>query len=197
MSAFIPYRLISLLIAFCLVSACHTRRDFDPAGKIDLYQLEHWKIKARVAIKTPKDSVSATLDWENNRDNFDFHLYGTFGTTYAHLIQDGQEAVLKLSEEKTYYHSDAEQLLSQSLGWEFPIDALSYWIKGLPSHKPGESINRQDNGLLSAANLNGWQVNFSRYQNYSGYSMPRIIKAVHPRMSLKLLIKDWTFMQPD
>lgn len=188
------YWLITILL--CCLSACSQYVPIDPNTKTNLYQLDHWKIKARVAVKNNQESFSATLDWKKAQKKFNFHLYGLFGATYAHLIQNSHDAILRLPDDRTYYHSNAEQLLHQTLGWNFPIDALSYWVKGLPSNKQGESIVRMNNGNLEEAYFNNWQVSFSRYQNYSGYLMPKVIKATHPQMSIKLVIQSWTFL-PD
>ena len=188
--------LSSLVIATCLilVGGCSSKPiNYDPAS-INLSKLDHWLVKARVAIKTPEESVSATLDWEKKAEDFDFHIYGMFGATYAHLIQQGNQATLKLPEDQVFYHNDAEQLLYQSLGWDFPVDALSFWIKGLPSGKSGEALTRDLEDNLSEVTYGDWRVTFSRYQNYSGHLMPKMIKAEHPQLSLKVVVKDWDFL---
>lgn len=183
-----------VVLSLTLIIGCQSTRTVTPPADTNLSDLNHWQIKARVAIKTPEDNVTATLDWVKTGHEFDFHIYGTFGITYAHLIQEQQQAVLKLPDDQVFYHQDAQQLLYQSLGWDFPIDALSYWIKGIPSNKSGELINRNQSGDLGEAYLNDWKVEFSRYQNYSGFRMPRIIKAIHPQMTLKVVVKDWDFL---
>ena len=177
-----------------LLTACSGKKvEYNPATT-NLSDLNHWMLKARVAIKTPEENVSATLDWEKKADDFDFHIYGMFGATYAHLTQEGRKAVLKVPDDQVFYHQDAEQLIYQSLGWDFPIDALSYWIKGVPSYKAGEILTRDEQENLSKVEFGDWQVTFSRYQNYSGYKMPKMIKAKHPQMSLKVVVKDWEFL---
>ncbi|TQV76472.1 outer membrane lipoprotein LolB [Aliikangiella marina] len=189
-------KLVSLLITFLLVislTGCLSQpKLYTPSG--NLADQQNWQLKARVAIKTPEDSVNATLDWQTQSQAFDFHLYGTFGVTYAQLIQEPNQAVLKLPDDKIFYHQDAQQLLYQSLGWDFPIEALSFWIKGLPSYKPGEIVSRNEAGQLAEVLLNDWQIEFQRYKQYAGYTMPRIVKATHPQMSLKVVVKEWEFL---
>jgi len=163
-----------------------------PTGS--LAEQQNWQLKARVAIQTPEESVNATLDWHTQSKQFDFHLYGTFGITYAQLIQEPHQAVLKLPDDQVFYHQDAQQLLYQSLGWDFPIEALASWVKGLPSYKPGEMVSRNQEGQLSEVLLNDWRIEFQRYKQYSGYTMPRIVKATHPQMSLKVVVKEWEFL---
>lgn len=160
---------------------------------IELSDRQHWQLKARVALKSEQESYSATLDWHKQANNFDFHLYGLFGATYAQLIQENELATLKLPDDQVFYHQDAEQLLYQSLGWDFPVDALSYWVKGLPSGKTGEIVSRNEKGVLQNIVFQDWQVDFSRYQNFSGYLMPKRIVATHPKLSLKIILKQWQF----
>lgn len=186
----------NILVAFALIFivGCQSRTTIVPPKDANLAELNHWQIKARVAITTPEDNVTATLDWLKTGEEFNFHIYGTFGVTYANLIQQADQAILKMPDDQIFYHQDAQQLLYQSLGWDFPIDALSFWIKGLPSNQSGELINRNQEGELDEAYLNDWKVEFSRYQFYSGFKMPRIIKATHPQMTLKVVVKDWDFL---
>ncbi|MEW4365572.1 lipoprotein insertase outer membrane protein LolB [Aliikangiella maris] len=156
-----------------------------------LADIHYWDLKARVAIKTAEDSVTATLDWKKRADDFNFHLYGTFGVTYAQLSQQGYQAKLELPDDQTFYHQNAQQLLYQSLGWDFPIEALSYWVKGQPSNLSGELVTRDNSGQLSLIYFNDWQVSFQNFQDFQGQILPKIIKATHPQMSMKVVLKSW------
>ena len=185
---------IGLIPLLFLLSGCQSKILPKPEGS--LADMQHWQLKARVSIRSVEDNVTATLDWQKQGQVFDFHLYGTFGVTYAHLIQKSEHAVLKLPDDQVFYHQDAQQLLYQSLGWDFPIDALAHWIKGLPAYRQGEIINRNPLGQIDQVLLNDWQVDFSRYEEFSGFSMPKIIKASHPQITLKIVVKDWHFLPP-
>lgn len=180
------------ILSIIFLTGCQTQNIKKTSG--NLAQQQHWKMKARVAIKTPEDNVTATLDWQKQNSEFDFHLYGLFGVTYAQLIQEKNKAILNLPEDRSYTHSNAQQLLYQSLGWDFPIDALTYWVKGLPSYHSDEQVSRNQQGQIEIIQLNDWTVTFKQYQSYSGYVMPRMIKAIHPQMSLKVVVKDWEFL---
>lgn len=190
-----PFFTLSLAVLLSALTGCSfTKQSHSGYGQTPLAELNHWQVKARVAIRTPEESVSASLDWQKQAQNFDFHIFGMFGATYAHLTQAGHQATLLLPEDQTYYHQDAEQLLYQALGWDFPLDALSYWIKGLPSGKSGEAITRNDKQELSKILFKDWKVTFSRYGEYAGYQMPSRITAEHPQLRLKVVVKDWSFL---
>ncbi|MGX5173299.1 lipoprotein insertase outer membrane protein LolB [Aliikangiella sp. IMCC44653] len=185
--------IISILLMTLLTGCGATKKASLSARGHSLAQIKHWQVQARISVITSEDNVAATLDWTTHEQDFDFHVYGTFGITYAHLTQNGHSAKLALPDEQTFYHQDAEQLLYQSLGWDFPLKALSYWIKGLPSNLAGEQVYLNEIGQLKTVALNGWQVEFSRYQDYLGFKMPKMIKAKHPQMKLKIVIRDWEF----
>jgi len=176
-----------------LITACTSLPYKQQKQQTQLSERQFWFLKARVAIKTKEENVSANLEWEKTGNDFDFHIYGMFGATYTHLTQEGQKATLKLPEDQVFYHQNAQQLMQDNLGWDFPINALSYWIKGLPSGKEGETIRRNAKGLLQTISFRGWLVTFSRYQDFSGYQMPKMLKAKHPQMSLKIAVKKWNF----
>jgi outer membrane lipoprotein LolB len=185
------------LLAF-LLSACAGKRvnlNSDSVQNIPLSKLQHWQLNARVAIKTPQDALTASLNWQNNNKEFDFLLSGAFGVTYAHLIQKRDSASLKIPDSDKLYHNNAEQLLNQTLGWDFPIKALSYWVKGLPSGQPGERVHHNKQGQLIQINLNQWQIVFSKYKRYQGILLPKMIKATHPDLSLKIVAKKWQFFE--
>lgn len=184
---------LSLLLGGCQSLQQTSLNRYGPA---QLSQQQHWFIKARVAIQSPEENISATLEWRNTGKDFNFHLYGLLGATYAHLLQENGQATLQLPDDQTYYHQDSSELLSQTLGWEFPMEALSSWIKGLPSGKAGEKITRDKDGQIESIALRDWQVEFSAFERYSGYLMPRKITASHPQLRLKILVKRWDFFQP-
>ncbi|MDQ7051021.1 MAG: lipoprotein insertase outer membrane protein LolB [Enterobacterales bacterium] len=156
---------------------------------------EQWLLKARIAIKTPKDSLTASLKWQNNQANFDFHLSGAFGTTYAHLVQTDDFASLKIPDHAEQKANNAERLLSQNLGWHFPIKALSFWVKGLVSGQTGEQVTRNPEGQITHIQLNQWSIEFKKYKHFQGYLLPKMIIATHPDIRIKLVAKKWRFLE--
>jgi len=185
-------------ILLTLLSACAHKSSFkllDPSKNIPITQLQHWQLKARMAIRTPEDSVTASLNWQKDDNLFDFHISGAFGATYAHLVQEKNKASLKIPDRELLTHLNAETLLQNTLGWDFPIDALSYWVKGLPSNKPNEEVHRNSLGQIEQIQLGQWHIGFSSYQNFQGYQLPKKIRAVHPQMTIKLVAKNWAFFE--
>lgn len=190
-------KIIFVLVATIVISACSTKQlvKIDSNIGIPLEKIDHWKLNARVAIRLPNESHTATLNWKKNNDTFDFYLTGAFGVTIAHIIQEKNTASLEVSKSDKLYHDDIETLLYQSLGWSFPIKQLSSWVKGLPSGDPKEVITRDSFGRIKQITFELWEVDFSKYKKYSGFILPKMINAQHPSLSLKVVAKDWDFYE--
>ncbi len=181
-----------------LTSACTYKgaiKKIDASKNIPLDQLNHWQLKARMAITTPKESITASLNWQKNNQLFDFHVSGAFGVTYAHLIQLKDKATLEIPDTQILTQDNAQVLLQNTLNWKFPINALAYWVKGLPSGEINEQVFRNDRDQIDQIQLNYWRITFSKYRNFQGYLLPKKIKAVHPQMTIKLVAKSWLFLE--
>ena len=197
-AAFNNERILFFSILLILLSACAHKghlRKIAPDKNIPLAQLNHWQLKARIAILTPKDNLTASLNWQKNNRLFDFHISGVFGATYAHLIQSKDNATLRIPDTEILTHNDAQTLLQNTLNWKFPINALAYWVKGLPSGEPRELVYRNGLGQINQIQLNDWNIKFSDYRIFQGYHLPKRIKAAHPQMTIKLVAKDWVFLE--
>ena len=192
------FNLSLLLVMLLSLGGCASKQTLklvDPSRAPKLEELQHWQLDARVAIRTPDDSITASLEWQKNDDLFDFLISGPFGVTYAHLVQLEEKATLEIPDHDTFVHYDAKTLLQQALGWDFPIDSLAFWVKGIPSGNPAEIISYNQQGRIEKIQMNFWQIDFSKYQSYQGYNLPKMIKAKHPNMSLKVVAKKWSFYQ--
>ena len=189
---------IIFLLCLTILSGCSLspkKTLIDVNQSIPLSQVSHWQLNARIAITTPEDSVTASLSWEKNADLFDFLISGAFGTTYAHLTQEKDQARLIIPDSEPLTHQNADFLLQQTLGWEFPISALSYWVKGLPSGHPREEIIYNEAGSIILIKLDLWTIELSKHKRFQGYLMPKMVKVNHPNVKMKLVAKKWLFYQ--
>ncbi len=194
---FFTARTAALTLIIVLLTGCAGRSPtlLDPAREIPLKNLQHWQLNARIAITTPSDNATASLKWKKKNSEFDFLVSGPLGVTVAHLVQEKKQAYLSIPDEEKRQHENAHVLLQQSLGWDFPIEALAFWVKGIPSGKAGEQVSYNEKGQIDSISLADWQVDFSKYRRFQGYVVPKMIKAVHPQMSIKVVAKRWQFFE--
>ncbi len=150
-----------------------------------------WQFKGRVAIHTKKDSQILRIQWIQNKNNINLRIYGSFGKTYARLLRVDGLSTLEV-DDKTYQDNNAELLLWRVLGWQIPINEMSYWIRGISGNaalSPLTTIN--SSGYLKTLDYNNWHVTYDKYKIFSHYPLPTKIKLTHPDLSLKFSIQKW------
>ncbi|PCI64268.1 MAG: outer membrane lipoprotein LolB [Gammaproteobacteria bacterium] len=190
-------RFLFSFIFIIALSGCVTKSLtlLDAKKNIPLEKANHWKLNARVAIRLPKESHTASLNWQKNNKTFDFYLSGAFGVTIAHIIQGEKQASIEVAKSEKLYHKDIELLVHNTLGWSFPIHQLSYWVKGLPSGNDKEIITRDSFDRIKHISFEEWEISFSKYRKYRGFILPKIITAKHPNLTLKIVAKKWQFYE--
>jgi outer membrane lipoprotein LolB len=183
------------VITLFLITSCSilNLKKTELSSKRTLQQQKHWEFTARVAIHVKKESHTLHLTWKKNKQDFDFYLSSSFGVSVAQIIQKNNEASLRIKKDPIRYHKSARSLLKNTLGWDFPIYRLAYWIKGLPSKKGNETIIRGKNNLIKRIQLNEWKVQFIRYSDYKNYTLPQIMIVKRNDLTLKIATKNWYF----
>ncbi|NVJ50012.1 MAG: outer membrane lipoprotein LolB [Gammaproteobacteria bacterium] len=149
----------------------------------------HWRMTGRIGIITADESNTANISWYRNGDTSELRIYGALGTTYARLTTTAGKATIELPDDKTYHGDNAELLLWQTTGWYIPVNALQRWILGIASNAP--SVQYQEDGLVKQLSFDSWQLQFQRYQSFSGLTMPKKMKATHPDITLKFSVREW------
>ena len=82
------------------------------------------------------------------------------------------------------------EIMQEQLGWQLPVTALQYWVRGLIA--PGASQAHYNTfGLLSQLKQNGFLVRFDRYQRKGQYDLPSILTITGHQLKIKLVIKQW------
>ncbi len=180
------------------IAGCSTH--FSPASLTNtkyqqtLEQLEHWKIKGRISIKTKKNSFMAHINWQQNKEQFNIRIYGSLGQTYAKIYSDGSHLVVLEIKKKRYTGNNAQSLMQRVLGWKLPVKQFSKWMKGQKTTdlSPNNySVN--DNQSLATLSYEQWQIQYQRYKTYNKILLPQKIYITHPDIQIKLSIHQWLF----
>ena len=124
---------------------------------------------------------------------------------------------LKLADGSIETAEDAESLLYQETGLEFPVNGLRYWVMGIPRPLSGLESEGQaqppTNVVLVAGSSNiesmeqsGWLIEYSRYRmvamdagqqrpeglnEKAGIEMPRKIIMKNDEVKIRLFIDRW------
>jgi len=192
---------LSLLTLLILLPACSSMRpvDVDEPARVSLYQtkseqlagISNWKMVGRLGVKSDQDGGSGHFSWKKNAGNSQMDFHGALGRGAWRLVADAGGATLELADGAIHRADSIDQLVRLQVGWEIPVDNLSWWVRGLVA--PGEFKERlfDENGNLSSLVQDGWTIEFSRYGTFDGISLPVRLTARQADWKVKLAIRNW------
>ena len=193
---------IVLLLALSFgLSACtpisQTRPDTSPetlaeARQVELLQLNNWRIQGRTVIRNKQEAWNVGLRWQQNNDEFVIQLLGPFAQGGVSIEGNNKHVTMTMDDGQKLHSSNAEELITQALGLELPINALQDWVRGLPYQQARVDLLEYDEeGRIIHLVQQGWDIDFKRYVPFKQYSLPSKIFITQPDRSLRLVITSW------
>ncbi len=189
------------LLSACTTSMLHTAvtsyQDVPTWGKEgmpSLYKLKRWQFSGRMAVEQKKGSWTANIDWQHRENDDAIKLYGLFGqgATLVHLKDN--TISIDFGNGKVATSEQAQHFISQQFGLVVPLQALRYWVLGLPD--PTAEYKRFGEGFSQY----DWVVEFERWR-WEGVSdrwrweddkqLPRKVTVLNRKAKLKLVIDQW------
>ena len=195
----------SLLIVIISLSACSLQPPTAPSSNSwqqhqqRIAKLQNWKLSGKLGFRTPEEGGSAVVNWTQENSQYQLSLSGAFGIGGAKIYGDDKTAEMLYGD--TIYRHSPQQLAMQLTGLPLPVDALSWWARGLPSPtQPAVTdLATGAGGLASGFEQAGWQLLFSRYRETGGELLPGKITGTYNldsedrSYSFKLVISSWKF----
>ncbi len=194
-------RLVALLLAILLGGGCVHRPTIVQPENLRQHQQQiqavtDWQLRGKLGIRTPDDSGSASLKWQQKDRNYQIDLSGPLGQ--KRLLISGQPGKVRLEQsgEPTQEARSPEALIKQQLGWTLPVTQLAYWVRGVPAPKGRIRLLEQDsNGLIARLQQGDWVITYSKYNNQShqgvNLALPGKITAEYRDIRLILAIRQW------
>lgn len=192
----LPLLLVALLPA---CSSMQPAASVSDAARVRLYDdrfdqlavLSSWSIEGRLAVSNDKDGGSGNFKWKKGSatNRMDFH--GALGRGAWKLHSDELGAELELADGELHRADSVDQLVRFQVGWEIPVDQLSWWVLGLAA--PGAFDQRaiDEQGNLSELLQDGWVIEYGKYREFDGFSLPVRLTARQDDWKVKLAIRDW------
>lgn len=198
-------RLSRLLVSFavlpCLTGCVSLKLGPDTANfskqppsarQTQLTKIQTWNIDGAFSFKSQGKVNLANYSWQQ-RSPTDYlitldsalHLYRVTVQGTAHQVK------LVESEQHVMTARTPEALLEKRLHTRLPIQALRFWIRGLPA--PGHYQADYDRwGHLDQLQQAGWQVQFDHYARVGSVDLPQRLSIQGPGQQIKLVIKSWS-----
>ncbi len=186
---------ICLLLGSCTTSTNLIDRNWQP-HQILVNNASSWTLQGRLNIRQANNSDTVTLNWQQMVQDFEINLSGAFGIG-ATMISGNQESIrLQQGNQNPIEAASLSELSRDYLGYEFPAEALQFWVRGIPSPDSPSTMEFNDNQLLARlsqtdAQGNQWLLEYDRYQESGGLNLPGRIRMSHPDYLLTFIIQSW------
>jgi outer membrane lipoprotein LolB len=120
------FKLILFPLVFLWLASCATVSTFHP---VNPKASAHWRAQGKILVHYQEKAETASMDWQQNADEFDVRLYGPMGLGATEL--KGQSTDMLVS----------KQILGD---YSLPVNQLIDWLKGIPTKSvPGWTVEYQ------------------------------------------------------
>lgn len=192
--------LVVILLAAC-ASVPPYGDELSRAEKLELYEaraaalrsLERWSLDGKLAVSDGEDGGTGRLEWRHEPGLSELDFRGALGRGAWQLdIQPGY-AVLHLANGESRAARDVSALVREHVGWEVPVDALGWWVRGLAA--PGRLARKDldEAGRMTRLSQRGWDVEYDRYEEFGGLALPTRLEARNGKRRVKFIMRQWTF----
>jgi outer membrane lipoprotein LolB len=171
--------LSALLLAACASQGVRLSPEQRQAAwqqhNLQLAGLQNWSLSGRVAVRAGDQGWQAGMRWSRQDDLQEIQLTGPFGGGVVLLRQDTAGVVLRDNRGEEYYDTNAERLLEQVTGWQLPVNALGYWVRGQAIPDAPQDLELDNNGRAKRLSQQQWQITYQQYGEYNGLLLPQRI----------------------
>jgi outer membrane lipoprotein LolB len=155
--------------------------------------MQQFTLQASVGIKSPDDSISANLVWQQHDGHYSARLSNFLGISLFELTEDASGSEITIKGD-TYRAVDTSTLLLQLSGWSIPLHDMPLWLRGLPGTK-GRDIVRDQFGRVIQFNLTDstgivWQL---QYQSFfpDSLALPKRLLLNSSDTQVKIVMRSW------
>jgi outer membrane lipoprotein LolB len=183
-------RTATLALCLCL-AACAGRELRPPPGawaeqRLQLEQLAHFSLQAKVALRWPEGTETARLSWEQRGGDTDLTLAGPFGAGAVAIQRRGALLEIRDGDSRRTLPAGDPAALAAATGWPVPVDALTWWLRGLPDPAGGRVKLAWKGGLPGRLEQGGWTVDYGRFARVDGLLLPQTLTLRYPAGALEL-----------
>lgn len=194
-------RLLGVCFIGLVLAGCATQPPVSETARLAAFasrqarisQLSRWSLDGRAAIRTARDGGSVTVHWRQLNERYRIDLIAPFGTGSVRLTGDAEHVRLQSSRGESAVARSARDLLNRYLGYDLPVAALRYWLRGILAPGAVEMRRLDRRGRLALLAQQGWRVEFHDYARFSDIVLPTALKLSREQVEVKLVIRNWEF----
>jgi len=159
---------------------------------VDPGSVTRFELDGRINLRVQKDAYTGRVHWEHTEAADELWFYSPLGTTVAHLRRDDTGALLVTSEGREYRAKNLRKLALEVLGWDLPLEALPYWLRGLQwpgGTPPDEQFDGQ--GQLMRLTQSGWLISYLDWAPAGVRGLPSKLDVQGERLRIRLAVEQW------
>ncbi|MBA1146212.1 outer membrane lipoprotein LolB [Ectothiorhodospiraceae bacterium WFHF3C12] len=187
--------LTSLLLASCAAvqppAPEPLRQARFESRETQLRALQSWRLYARAAINTPRDSGTVSMFWRQSGKEYTLTLRAALGVGTIKLHGADGMVRLRTSDGRRDSARDAAALVERHTGYRLPVPHLRHWVLGMPAPDGAPEMELNEQGELIRLAQAGWVIRYDDYREIGGVSMPGTIRAEGQGIELKLAVQQW------
>ncbi len=158
-----------------------------------LRELTRWSAEGKLALRTPEQSESASLNWYQTGVITRLQLSGPLGTAATTLYSNGQILEIRQGEEISSWDLTDTSALTRETGWSLPLLALPHWIKGVPA--PDIEIQDMQMGpdpaRIETLRQDNWDIRYEAYAEFGTFTLPTRLHIQRDDTSVRVIIREW------
>lgn len=154
--------------------------------------LPGWILRGRGAVATDGRGWSGAVHWAQCADLFDLRFIAPLGAGTLRITGYTGAMRVQGTDGTDFATADVAADLEQALGTALPVEALRWWVVGLPT--PGAAhagVALDAAGRATGFAQAGWTVTFPRYTTHAGAEMPALIVASRDATRLRMVVDRW------
>jgi len=192
--------LAAALVALALLAGCaHQRAPSDASSDAALREVARsFALQGKLAVANDGKGYNAALRWRQDGDEVDLTVNGPVGIGRTRLTGTPLEMRIITSRGEQLVYDDPAQALFDQLGWSLPLDALNYWVAGVPAPSARAAPLAPKSAAPGARRWRqaGWDVEVAALGAFDAGPLPRKLTYIQGGTRLRLVVSDWQVPLP-
>ena len=162
--------------------------------RAELEAFDTWSLQGKIAVRHDDGTDSGLIrHWDQAGSQFSMEVSSSFmgmGTTRL----EGSPHFLVVTDPsgEQYMSEDPNALIHETLRWELPMEALAYWVRGLPDPSAEYELFFNPEGQISYLRQHNWEVHYEGHEPLDELpELPRRMTATHDDARVRLVITQW------
>ncbi len=147
-----------------------------------------WGISGRIGVIKEEEGWHGNVDWQQSPSGFRARFYDPFGSEQAQLIGGNGPLRVQMPDGRIVTGDRLRKWERKSFGYPLPLEAIPYWMHGLPTPNAAIAGVRRDGKQLLEMQQLGWKIRYGRWKQRGEQRLPGRIILTKAGVEVKLVI---------